>query len=58
MIAALLLAGLLPGQSAPADPLAPAREGKLRCIAPKHRPHSPKEDDEFVTTTDACERHR
>lgn len=34
MIAALLLAGLLAGQSAPADPLAPAREGKLRCIAP------------------------
>ena len=37
MIAALLLAGLLTGQAAPAtpaDPLAPAREGKLRCIAP------------------------
>lgn len=37
MIAALLLAGLFAGQSAPAvsaDPLAPAREGKLRCIAP------------------------
>ncbi|MDP5278605.1 hypothetical protein Q9Q95_06690 [Sphingomonas sp. DG1-23] len=37
MIAALLLAGLLAGQSAPAasaDPLAPARAGKLRCIAP------------------------
>lgn len=37
MIAALLLSGLLAGQSAPAttaDPLAPAREGKLRCIAP------------------------
>lgn len=37
MIAALLLAGLLAGQSAPeapADPLAPAREGKLRCVAP------------------------
>jgi hypothetical protein len=37
MIAALLLAGLLAGQSvppAPGDSLAPAREGKLRCIAP------------------------
>lgn len=37
MFAALLLAGLLAGQSAPAtaaDPLAPAREGKLRCVAP------------------------
>lgn len=37
MIAALLLAGLLTGQSAPAtpaDPLAPARAGKLRCVAP------------------------
>ncbi len=37
MIPALLLAGLLAGQSAPAapaDPLAPAREGKLRCVAP------------------------
>lgn len=37
MIAALMLVGLLAGQSAPAapaDPLAPAREGKLRCIAP------------------------
>jgi len=38
MIAALLLAGLLAGQSAPApapaDPLAPARQGKLRCVAP------------------------
>lgn len=37
MIAALLLAGLLTGQSlpaAPADPLAPAREGKLRCVSP------------------------
>lgn len=37
MIAALLLAGLLAGQSAPAasaDPLAPTREGKLRCVAP------------------------
>ncbi|AQR73244.1 hypothetical protein [Sphingomonas sp. LM7] len=43
MIAALLLAGLLTGQSTPtltnapaltADPLAPARAGKLRCIAP------------------------
>jgi hypothetical protein len=37
MFAALLLAGLLAGQSepiAPVDPLAPARAGKLRCIAP------------------------
>ncbi len=37
MISALLLAGLLAGQTAPAgpdDPLAPAREGKLRCVAP------------------------
>jgi hypothetical protein len=37
MIAALLLAGLLTGQSLPAaaaDPLTPAREGKLRCVSP------------------------
>lgn len=40
MIAALLLAGSLMGQSlpaapaAPADALTPAREGKLRCVAP------------------------
>lgn len=37
MIAALLLAGLFAGQSTPAataDPLAPARAGKLRCVAP------------------------
>ena len=38
MIAALLLAGLLAGQTTPelppADPLAPAKQGKLRCIAP------------------------
>lgn len=38
MMIGLLLASLLAGQTAapaaPADPLAPAREGKLRCLSP------------------------